>query len=183
MMATLHSTVQFLILGENKMIKLYFKKLFFTLLFIFGSPILAGVFSFAWHLIFRNLFPELVRDITCIILGYLLSIILLFMFRCECSSYKRVYIDSFPSDTFSFFKDFVDTFKSKDNLVHTLAYLTFDLFQTVRGAIASDSPFLRAIIITLILVSVRGLIFAVFNTLMWSLVHRKWMRFLKWRTS
>ena len=165
------------------MVKLYFKKLLFTLLFIFGVPILCGVWVFLWHLIFRNLFPELVRDIACIILGYLLGVILLFKFRCERSPYKRAYIDSFTSENFSFMKDFIGTFKSKDNIVHTLAYLSYDLVQTVRGAISSDSPFLRAVIITLILVSIRCLIFAVLNTLIWSLVHKKWMRFLKWRNT
>lgn len=165
------------------MVKLYLKKLFFTLLFIFGVPVLCGVWVFFWHLLFRNLFPELVRDIACIILGYLLGMILVFKFRDERSPYKRPYIDSFALDRFFFVKDFVSTFKSKDNIVHTLAYLTYDLVQTVRGAISSDSPFFRAVIITVLLVAVRSLLFAVLNTLIWSLVHKKWMRFLKWKNS
>ena len=171
------------LLGGNEMVKLYFKKLFFTLLFIFGVPVLGGVCVFFWHLIFRNFFSESVRDIACIILGYLLGVIVLFKFRYERSSYKRPYIDSFASDNFSFVKDFINTFKSKDNIVHTIAYLSFDLVQTVRGAISSDSPFFRAVIITMILVSGRSLIFAVLNTVIWSLVHKKWMRFLKWKNS
>lgn len=165
------------------MIKLYFKKLLFTILFVVIFALLSGICVFFWHLIFRNLFPELVRDIACIILGCLLDFKLLFTFRDERSSYKSAYVDSFTGDTFSFLKDFKNTFKSNDNIVHTLAYLSFDLVQTVRGAISSDSPFFRAVIITLILVSVRGLIFATLNTLVWCLVHKKWMRFLRMRNS
>ena len=165
------------------MIKLYFKKLFFTLLFIFGFPILAALCAFVWHLIFRYMFPESVSTTVNTILGLILTLGLVYLYRYERSSYKRAYIDSFTSDNFSFVKDFICTFKSKDNIVHTLAYLSFDLVQTVRGAISSDSPVFRAVIITLLLVSVRGLIFAVLNTLMWCLVHKKWMRFLKWKIS
>ena len=171
------------LLGGNEMVKLYFKKLLFTILFVVIFALLSGICVFFWHLIFRNLFPESVRDIACIILGCLLSFKLLFTFRYERSSYKSAYVDSFTGDTFSFVKDFKNTFKSKDNIVHTLAYLPFDLVQTVRGAISSDSPFFRAVIITVILVSVRCLIFAVLNTLIWCLVHKKWMRFLRMRNS
>ena len=165
------------------MIKLYFKKLLFTLLFILGFPILSGICVFFWHLLFRNMFLESIRTTVCLILGLILALGFVYLFRYERLSYKRAYIDSFPSDKFSFVKDFISTFKSKDNIVHTIAYLSYDFVQTVRGAVSSDSPFFRAVIVTLILVSVRGLIFAVFNTLIWCLVHKKWMRFLKWRNT
>ena len=165
------------------MVKLYLKKLFFTLLFIFAFPIFGAVCAFVWHLIFRYMFPESVSTAANAILGLIFELVLVYLYRCERSPYKRTYIDSFAADHFFFVKDFVSTFKSKDNIVHTLAYLTYDLVQTVRGAISSDSPFFRAVIITVLLVAVRSLLFAVMNTLIWSLVHKKWMRFLKWKNS
>lgn len=165
------------------MFKLYLKKLSFTLLVISIFPLLAGVCFFFWYLVFRHMFPVAVSRAVNMILGMIFTLGLVYLYRYEHSSYKKAYIDSFNSDNFSFVKDFISTFKSKDNIVHTLAYQSFDLVQTVRGAISSDSPFFRAVIITLILVSVRGLIFAVFNTLIWCLVHKKWMRFLKWKNS
>ena len=165
------------------MIKLYFKKLLFTLLFIFVFPVFGGVCAFVWHLIFRYMFPESVSTTANAILGLLLELVVVYLYRCERSPYKRTYIDSFTADHFSFVKDFISTFKSKDNIVHTLAYLSYDLVQTVRGAISSDSPFFRAVIITVILVSVRSLLFAVLNTLIWALVHKKWMRFLNWKNA
>ena len=165
------------------MVKLYLKKLFFTLLFIFAFPIFGAVCAFVWHLIFRYMLPELVRNIACLILGCLLSFKLLFTFRYEYSAYKRTYIDSFTGDAFSFVKDFKNTFKSKDNLVHTSVFLTIDLIYSVSIAISVNSPFLRFIIVTVIYLLHDGLIFATLNTFVWCLVHKKWMRFLKWRTS
>lgn len=166
------------------MFKLYFKKLFFTLLLIFGLfPILSAVCVFVWHLLFRYMFPEAVRDAVCYILGGLLSLYVAYLFRVGRAKRRTEYVNAFPADTFSFCKDFASTFKSGENLVHTLAYLTYDLFQTIGGAIDSDSPFLRAVIITVILVAIRSLLFSAINTLLWSLVHRKWMRFLHWRNA
>ena len=127
--------------------------------------------------------PELVRNIACLILGCLLSFKVLFMFRDEYSSSKRAYIDSFTGDTFSFVKDFKNTFKSKDNIVHVLAFLTIDLIYSVAMAISVNSPFLRFIIVTVIYLLRDGLIFVTLNTLVWCLVHKKWMRFLKLRNS
>ena len=165
------------------MVKLYFKKLLFTILFAVSFLLLCGICVFVWHLIFRYMFPESVSTAANAILGLIFELVLVYLYRCERSPYKRTYIDSFAADHFFFVKDFVSTFKSKDNIVHTLAYLTYDLVQTVRGAISSDSPFFRAVIITVLLVAVRSLLFAVMNTLIWSLVHKKWMRFLKWKNS
>ena len=165
------------------MTKLYFKKLLFTILGIAIFSLLGGICVFLWHLILRNLFSELVRDIACLILGCLLGFKVLFMFRDEHSSSKRAYIDSFTGDTFSFVKDFKDTFKSKDNLIHTLAFLTIDLIYSVAMAISVNSPFLRFIIVTVIYLLRDGLIFVILNTLVWCLVHKKWMRFLKWKIS
>ena len=167
------------LLGGNEMVKLYFKKLLFTILFVASFLLLCGICVCFWHLIFRNLFPELVRNIVCLILGCLLSFKLLFMFRDEYSSSKRAYIDSFDGDTFSFVKDFKNTFKSKDNLVHTSVFLTIDLIYSVSIAISVSSPFLRFIIVTVIYLLRDGLIFVTLNTLVWCLVHKKWMRFLK----
>ena len=163
------------------MIKLYFRKLLFTTLFAAICLLLGSICVFVWHLIFRNLFPELVRDITCLILGCLLGFKVLFTFRYEHSPYKRAYVDSFTEDTFSFVKDFKNTFKSKDNIVHTLAFFTIDLIYSVSMAISVNSPFLRFIIVTVIYLLRDGLIFVTLNTLVWCLVHKKWMRFLKWK--
>lgn len=165
------------------MVKLYFKQLLFTILFAVIFVLSGGICVFFWHLIFRNLIPESARDIVCLVLGGLLSFKLLFTFRCKHSPYKRAYIDSFDGDTFSLVKDFKNTFKSKDTLIHILAFLTIDLIYSVSMAISVNSPFLRFIIVTVIYLLRDGLIFAILNTLVWCLVHKKWMRFLKLRNT
>ena len=165
------------------MVKLYFKQLLFTILIVVIFALSGGICVFFWHLIFRNLIPESARDIVCAILGGLLSFKLLFTFRCEHSPSKSAYVNSFTEDTFSFVKDFKKTLISKDNLVHLLAFITLDLIYSVAMAISVNTTFLRFIIVTVIYLLRDGLVFVTLNTLVWCLVHKKWMRFLKWRNS
>ncbi|MBQ5608087.1 MAG: hypothetical protein IIU86_03580 [Oscillospiraceae bacterium] len=165
------------LLGGNEMVKLYFKKLLFTLLFIFEFPILSGVCMFFWHLIFRYMFPESVGSTVCIILGALLALILVYLYRCERSSIKTDYISSFSSDTFSFIEDFKSTFKSKENIVHTSAFLTIELIVNLAAAISTNTPFLPLVIGNILLLFVGGLIFSILNTLLWCLVHKRWVRY------
>ncbi len=165
------------------MIKLYFKKLFFTLLFLGGFYILGAIFAFFWHLIFRNLFSESVSTVACFALGSILNFKLAYMARYELSSYKMEYINAFTSDAFLFVKDYKNTFKSKENIIHTSAFLTIELIFNLATAISTSTPFLRLVIVTILLLFVEGLIFSTLNTLIWCLVHKKWMRFLKWKVS
>ena len=165
------------------MIKLYFKQLLFTFLIIAIFALSGSICAFLWHLIFRNLIPDSIRDFACVILGGLLSFKLLFTFRCEHSPSKSAYVNSFAEDTFSFVKDFKKTLISKDNLVHLIAFITLDLIYSVAMAISVNTKFLRFIIVTVIYLLRDCLIFTMLNTLVWCLVHKKWMRFLKWRKS
>ena len=165
------------------MVKLYFKQLLFTFLFVVLFALLGAICVFLWHLIFRNMIPESARDIVCAILGGLISFKLLFTFRCENSPIKSAYVNSFTEDTFSFVKDFKNTFISKDNLVHLLAFITLDLIYSVATAISANTTFLRFTVVTVIYLFRDCLIFVILNTLVWCLVHKKWMRFLKWRNT
>ena len=171
------------LLGGNKMVKLYFKQLLFTLLLVVIFALSGAICVFLWHLIFRNLIPESARDIVCAILGGLISCKLLFTFRCENSPIKSAYVNSFTEDTFSFVKDFKNTFISKDNLVHLLAFITLDLIYSVAMATSVNTTFVRFIIVTMIYLLRDCLIFAILNTLVWCLVHKKWMRFLELRNT
>ena len=165
------------------MVKLYFKQLLFTLLLVVIFALSGAICVFLWHLIFRNLIPESARDIVCAILGGLISFKLLFTFRCKNSPIKSAYVNSFTEDTFSFVKDFKNTFISKDNLVHLLAFITLDLIYSVAMAISVNTTFVRFIIVTMIYLLRDCLIFAILNTLVWCLVHKKWMRFLELRNT
>ena len=56
----------------------------------------------------------------------------------------------------TFLKDFAITIKSRENAVHTLAYITLDLLQTIRIGILSDATFWRVVVDTAALVIING---------------------------
>ena len=80
----------------------------------------------------------------------------------------------------TFLKDFAITIKSRENTVHTLAYITLDLLRTIRIGILSEAGFWRVIIVTTVLVVIRSFIFTIVNTLIWCAVHKRWSNYQKY---
>ena len=78
-----------------------------------------------------------------------------------------------------FFKDFWQTLKSKDNQIHTLAFLTLDFLVAVPVGISASSNIWIFLIGMLIQLLVEGTVFILINTFIWSLAHRRWSDY--WR--
>lgn len=149
------------------MLKLYCKKIVFTIGFIAGFFIIAGVLSFITYLLFKDLFTGTARTITFAILA------LAFDFWIVCRMrYKNLYHKTDVIKNLSFWKAFINIFKSKDNLVHAFAFISILLPFFVTIAVSEKTPLLPSVVGMIFLLFSCGLIFLIVNTLIWSIVYK-----------
>ena len=97
------------------MIKLYFKKILVTLGFIANYFLLVFILAFVWNLFLRDTFSELVNTL----IHAILALILNFVFVCSMR-YKSLHRKSDALNQHSFFS----IIKLRDNIVHTLAFIS-----------------------------------------------------------
>lgn len=135
---------------------------------------------FFWHIFLGELIPEDIQTMIILVLGALIMLRVIYINRCASKPYKRAFLEEIEYKPATFLKDFVFTIKSKENTIHTLAYITLDLLKTIRVGILSDATFWRVIIITAVLVIIRSLIFAIINTVLWCAVHKRWLNYQKY---
>lgn len=135
---------------------------------------------FFWHIFLGELIPEDIQTMIILVLGALIMLRVIYINRCASKPYKRAFLEEIEYKPATFLKDFVFTIKSKENTIHTLAYITLDLLRTIRIGILSDATFWRVIIITAVLVIIRSLIFTIINTVLWCAVHKRWLNYQKY---
>jgi len=164
------------------MLKLYLKKVFLTAGFFLFYLLLGGMLAFVWYIFFRNLFSEDFTTAAVAILAIPAALTMVYRTRCNCAACKQAFFEKPEEIPPSFPKDFVHTFKSKENIVHTLAFLTLDFLFTVPIGISMNTPFIALIAGAVFFLVIGGAVFSLANTLLWCLVHRRWLRYRQFRT-
>ena len=149
------------------MIKLYFKKILVTLGFIANYFLLVFILAFVWNLVLRNTFSELVNTL----IHAILALVLNFVFVC-IMRYKSLHHKTDALNNISFLKNFINIFKSKDNIVHALAFISILLPFFVFIAIAEKTPLVPLVVGTIALLFICGMMFLILNALMWSIAHK-----------
>lgn len=164
------------------MLKHYFKKLLNTLLFLIACYTYIAAAEYAWYYIGTLLqellsitFPRAVNLAMGILLAGSLTVVMVYFMRHESVAYKSKYKKAHAEGPVSFQKDFVSTFISADNVLHTAAFLTLLLPILILIGTSANTPILLRIVGILLLLAVGGALFAAVNTLMWCLVHKKWL--------
>jgi len=151
--------------------KLYLRKLLQTLLFFAAFIVLAGLLC---TLLIHFLFLCKPHIKIIIYIGLILSAVLLiyavFLKRWENKALKATYLEAETAKDYFFRKDYLTTLKSKENVVHTLAFLTITFLNCVRIAITADRPLFSLLLQVAILL----FLFTGLNTLVWCFVHKKW---------
>ena len=154
------------------MIKLYLKKLLHTFLFLAALIVLTAVLC---TLVIQFAFWFKPQLKTIIYIGLILSgtilLYIVFLKRWENKSLKAKYLEIQAGNDYSFRKDYLAILKSKENVSHTLAFLSITLINSIRIAITTLRPFHGLLIQVAILL----LIFTALNTLIWCFVHRRWI--------
>lgn len=159
------------------MVKLFFKKFFLTVLFFVGFLLIGATAAFLWVLVLRNLFSEQIRFYACIIIAGIIVLKLAYDTRRDSSPYKSAFLNSTDAISIPFWKDFWATLRSKENLIHTLAFITLRFFIALPTGIRASSSLWTLIIGMIVLLVHHGLMFAAGNTLLWCVVHRRWLRY------
>ena len=148
------------------MIKLYFKKILVTLGFIANYFLLVFILAFVWNLVLRNTFSELVNTLILAILALVLNFVFVCIMR-----YKSLHHKTDALNNHSFFS----IIKSRDNIIHMLAFISILLPFFVSIAIVENTPLLPLVVGTMLLLLICGLLFMIINALMWSIVFKLFM--------
>ena len=106
----------------------------------------------------------------CLLLSAIMLLYAIFLKRHENKRIKAAYLDAQPAEDYSFWKDYLVTLKARENLVHTLAFLTIVFFNGIRIATSSSRPIGGL----LLQVTILSFLFTTLNTLIWCFVHKRW---------
>lgn len=158
------------------MIKLYFKKLLSTALYTIGF---FGIILF--ELFFMMFIPPKWREtIICYIVVILIALYsllrVIYAGRLDKIEIRKLFVREMRKTTFSFGADLKRTVTSKDNLMQMLAFMTVVFLFDAPIAINAGVPFYGYVIGMIPLLAVTGVLFSVFNALLWYVVHRRWMK-------
>ncbi len=148
------------------MIKLYFKKILVTLGFIANYFLLVFILAFVWNLVLRNTFSELVNTLILAILALVLNFVFVCIMRYKSLLHKTVALNN---------HSFFSIIKSRDNIIHILAFISILLPFFVSIAIVENTPLLPLVVGTMLLLLICGLLFMIINALMWSIVFKLFM--------
>lgn len=161
--------------------KLYLKKLWDTLEFTVGYIISVCCFGFVFKRFFLSRLPlqKLVSKeilIGCLAL-FCLVVMLVYVYRQRRDNKQRrqTYMKQIPYPPPSFRKEFWQILKSRENMAHTLAFLTLDFLFSIPGGISASPNGLVFILGTLTKLAVEGTAFILINTFLWNLAHRRWL--------
>ena len=132
---------------------------------------------FSWYFLYFEVSPV---DTTLYLIGFVPAIIIMlyvaYLARWENKSFKRQYFETATKCEYSFKQDFVNTLKTKENIVHTLAFLTIVFTNSVVVARSVNTPSAMFLVKVIILLLIRGAVFYTLNSVVWCLVHKKWQK-------
>ena len=168
------------------MLKLYLNKLWQTAQFVAGFLFALAFYSFLFSVFFlprlplQKLIP--IKTLLAILAVITLVVMLVYVYRLRRNSKsgRRAYTKklTYPLPTFG--KDFRQTLRSRESLVHTLAFLTLDAPLCIYIAITRFSTFGRFFLEVPLLLIIQGAAFLLINTYLWCLAHRRWIA--HWQT-
>ena len=156
------------------MMKLYLKKLLMTALFVLGYIVLLFILAFFTFLLLKSLIPETVLIIILPLLALFLMLRGVYRNRSDSRPYKQAFLECAVQEPIPFRKDFWAVLKSRENICHTAAFLTLDFLFALPIGIANSSNVWIFLIGMVLLLTSQGAVFTLINTLIWSLVHRRW---------
>lgn len=162
------------LLRKGKMIKIYLKKLLQTFLFLTALIVLTALLSTLLMTVFLWLKPQIKAAIVyfSLFLSAILLICAVFQKRYENKRLKATYLEAQTAEDYSFRNDYLATFKSKENVAHTLAFFTIVSWNSIRIATTTRRS-LAGLLLQLVILLV---MLSVLNTLIWCLVHRRWIK-------
>ena len=163
--------------------KRYLKRLWNTFSFALGYVFMMFYLGFLSYLVIfprlplQKLIPEKILSIILASISLVLMLVFLYRTRRSDKQVRREYVKKLKFPLPSFAKDFWQTLKSRDNIAHTLAFLTLGLVFSIYIGISTFSTLWFFLAKTLLLLMAQGIAFLLINTFIWSLVHRRWIEY------
>lgn len=111
-----------------------------------------------------------------IIVAALFMLYLVFKIRSKNTNVKNTYLLTKKQRKRSTEKETISILKSKENIVHTIAFLTILSCISVSVAVSIQTPAIFVVTGTLILLLIGSMLFITINTLVWCLVQKHWYK-------
>ena len=165
------------------MLKLYLKKLWQTTQFAAGFIFAFVLYSFFFSTFFLSRLPlqkiTPMQTLRIILAIFTLLVMLIYVNRLRRNNEagRKAYTKKLSHPLPTFGKDFWQTLKSQGNIAHTLAFLTLDVPITVYFGISGFSTIGKFLLDMLLLLIIQSAVFALINTYLWCLAHRRWIAY------
>ena len=157
------------------MVKLFFKKLLYAALFIFG--IFGVMFSETFLVIWL---PEAwIQTVLCKVVVFLVAVCtiiwVVYAKRFGNSENKKEFVREMKESPFSFGSHFKEMLATTENLLLALGFMTIVLLIATPVVISTGIPWYGIVIAMVLLLAVTGALSAVGNAVMWCVVHKQWL--------
>ena len=109
------------------------------------------------------------------VLTLLMELLAVYFIRIDSLKCKELYESTHSVEFYTFKADFTETLKSKDHILHAAAFnaLMLPLFLLIGMGTKATTGVVIISAIVLTIVSI--MLFAVISTLLWCIVHKKWL--------
>ena len=127
--------------------KQYLKRVLSIFIFFNALIILTGIFaSFAQQILFFAEVPDKTLYLIGSVPASISMLYFVYLYRWENRSMKQRYFETLISDVYSFKSDFIAALRARENIIHTMAFLTIVLVFDLRIAISEHTPLMPAIL-------------------------------------
>ena len=153
--------------------KLFLKKLLTTILFFSGLLLIASVLSLLRYVLQLQ---EATVYSTSVIVSTSIMLYLAYKIRSMNKTAKTVYLAKKKSKKHSVETEFYSTLRSKENTIHTIAFLTILCGISVVITVSTQLQAASAIIGTIVILLIGGVLFAPISALLWCLAQKSWRK-------
>ena len=157
------------------MIKLYFKKLLWIIIFLL---IYIAVYFISFNLLYTvaNFFKDrnIIGKIILFGIPFICSMGIIYCLRVNNNKLRTEYLSSLLSDNYSFSKDVIFILKSKSFISEILAFETVSVPLSLSVGISEKIPILPLIIGTILLSVGGAILFGIVDLVIWLSVLKVW---------
>ncbi|MBR2937555.1 MAG: hypothetical protein IKB80_03555 [Oscillospiraceae bacterium] len=124
---------------------------------------------------FGLIFGKTFNYCTIVILTLLIELVAVYVIRIDNLKIKEAYENTHTKEAYTFQTDFAETLKSKDHILHTAAFNTLMLLLFLLIGMGTKATAIPLVIGAIAMTIVSIILFAVISTLIWCIVHKKWL--------
>ena len=164
------------------MFRSYCKKLLSSFLFLVVYSLFIMAVAYIWAHIsmacksnFGLVLGKTFNYCMIVILTLLIELVAVYVVRIDNLKSKETYENTHTKEAYTFQTDFAETLRSNDHLLHTAAFNTLMLLLFLLIGMGTTATAIPLIISAIALTVVSIVLFTVISTLLWCIVHKKWL--------